>query len=64
MTAAPSREPHPNSRPCADCGHVWFAGERQHVVFARDQPAGPAAGDEVICVLCQRVRERDEGRPA
>ncbi len=21
---------HPNTRPCADCGHVWAPGERRH----------------------------------
>lgn len=59
MTAgSPEPESHPNSRPCADCGHVWFAGERQHVY------ANPGEDDEVICVLCKLVRERpqtDEG---
>jgi len=50
-------QPHPNTQPCADCGHVWFAGERQHVyVDVGDQAVGE--DDEVICVLCQRVRER------
>jgi len=55
MTAKPD-EPRPdaNTRPCADCGHVWFAGERKHVYV--DSSTGD--DDEVICVLCQRVRER------
>lgn len=58
---APSEEsqPHPDNRPCADCGHVWFAGERKHVYV--DSSTG---GDgEVICVLCQRVRERPRPEP-
>lgn len=54
---APPEDPRadPNTRPCADCGHVWFAGERKHVYVA-DGAADER--DEVICVLCQRVRER------
>lgn len=59
---APSEEPRPdpNTRPCADCGHVWFAGERKHV-YVDDQAAGE--DDEVICVLCERVRARAQAEP-
>ena len=54
---SPDARPHPNTTPCVDCGHVWFAGERQHLyVEVRD---GVAAGEEeVVCVLCRRARER------
>lgn len=24
------RRPHPNTLPCADCGHIWEEGERRH----------------------------------
>lgn len=24
------RRPHPNTLPCADCGHMWAEGERRH----------------------------------
>ncbi len=60
----PQPQPHPNTWPCVDCRHVWFAGERQRAyVRARDEAC---EGDEVICVLCQRVceRTRPERRPA
>ncbi len=63
MAGSPATEsepqPHPNTRPCADCEHVWFAGERQHVyVDVRDRR--PGEDDEVICVLCKLVRERPQ----
>lgn len=58
---SPDGRPHPNTTPCADCGHVWFAGERQHLyVEVCDQPAA-AEEEEVICVLCRQVRERPPG---
>ncbi len=50
MTVGPPEpQADPNTRPCADCGHVWFAGERGHVYVG---------DDEVVCILCLRYRER------
>jgi hypothetical protein len=51
--------PHPNSLPCAACGHVWFAGERRHEYVERSDAGGGDA--DVLCVLCraQRMRTRD-----
>ncbi len=52
-------EPHPNATPCADCRHVWFAGERQHVyVGVQDRTAADGEEQEVVCVLCRQARER------
>jgi hypothetical protein len=50
--------PDPNLRRCADCGHVWFVGERRHVYVAPggEVPAAPE-GAEVLCILCLRERE-------
>lgn len=44
----------PNDRPCDQCGHIWFAGERQHQ-FA----GGSAVGNgeiEVLCSVCSHKR--------
>jgi hypothetical protein len=50
MTVGPPEpQADPNTRPCADCGHVWFAGERRHVYVG---------DDEVVCILCGRLRKR------
>ncbi|MHB8659457.1 MAG: hypothetical protein ACYC91_16200 [Solirubrobacteraceae bacterium] len=53
--------PDPNVEPCADCGHVWFAGERQHEYF-RGSPELP---DEtlVLCALCHHKRVLGRPRP-
>jgi|GEM_PF-4461384 len=55
MTGAPVPPtegwPDPNERNCDACGHVWFAGERQHQYMdgaVRPQDA------TVLCVLCRR----------
>jgi len=45
---------HPNTRPCHDCGHIWFAGERRHEYL--DEGDGDHADDRVLCVLCRRQR--------
>jgi hypothetical protein len=52
------RWPDPNSRRCADCGHVWFAGERRHVYVppGGELPEGPERV-EVLCIMCLRERE-------
>jgi hypothetical protein len=50
----PAGWPHPNERPCDDCGHIWFAGERRHEYL---DPDGERHEDvEVVCVLCRRQR--------
>ena len=46
--------PHPNERPCEDCGHVWFAGERRHEYL--DLTAERPDDVAVLCVLCRRRR--------
>ncbi len=49
----------PDDTPCADCGHVWFAGERRHVrVDGRGQAAADDADGDVVCLLCQGARAR------
>lgn len=50
----PADWPHPNERPCDDCGHVWFAGERRHEYLA--DSAERHEDVEVLCVLCRRQR--------
>jgi hypothetical protein len=47
----PAGWPHPNERPCDDCGHIWFAGERRHEYLDHS-----AERHEVLCVLCRRQR--------
>lgn len=42
--------PDPNDLPCSACGHVWFAGERQHGYVDRDDDV------VVLCHLCFRQR--------
>jgi len=46
--------PDPGTRPCADCGHVYFAGERRHEYL--DHSAARHEDVEVLCVLCRRQR--------
>ncbi|MDQ3850160.1 MAG: calreticulin family protein [Actinomycetota bacterium] len=50
----PADWPHPNTRPCEDCGHVWFAGERRHEYV--DPDAKRPEDAQVLCVLCRRQR--------
>jgi hypothetical protein len=51
--------PDPSTRPCADCGHVWFDGERRHEYVIGPPPPGFRNGRvEVVCVLCRRQRRR------
>ncbi len=54
-----ARRPHgwpdPNERPCDDCGHVWFAGQRRHDYV--DPLAERPEDVTVLCVLCRRRRE-------
>jgi hypothetical protein len=57
--AGGAQEPDPSARPCVDCGHVWFEGERRHELVTGPPPPGFRRGRvEVVCVLCRRQRER------
>lgn len=55
------RRPHPNTLPCADCGHIWKPGERRHEY---DHHKGYAAEHhldvEPVCTKCHA--RRDQGR--
>jgi len=57
--------PHPNDRPCRDCGHVWFRGERRHEYDVDSLESLPDRHEDVhvVCILClqQREFEREEG---
>lgn len=50
--------PHPNSLPCADCGHVYTEGERRHEY---DHHLGYAPEHhldvESVCTLCHAKRD-------
>lgn len=52
------RRPHPNSLPCADCGHEWSEGERRHEY---DHHLGYAAEHHLdvqpVCTTCHHRRE-------
>ncbi len=50
----PADWPDPNARPCEDCGHVWFAGERRHEYL--DHNTEHADDATVLCVLCRQQR--------
>jgi hypothetical protein len=60
MTPDPDlgQRPHPNTRPCSDCEHVWFEGERRHEYV--DAAGEITAEDEadVVCILCRVKRRR------
>jgi hypothetical protein len=47
----------PNSIPCAECGHVWFTGERSHR-WAGEPVAGQPRS-RVLCALCASQLELD-----
>lgn len=55
--------PDPNARPCHDCGHVWFAGERRHEydVDQLDRPPGDHEDVHIVCVLCHQQRQFERG---
>ncbi|MGH2918792.1 MAG: hypothetical protein ACRDLS_09390 [Solirubrobacteraceae bacterium] len=50
----PDDWPHPNDRPCDECGHVWFIGQRRHEYL--DHGAERHEDVEVLCVLCRQQR--------
>lgn len=55
------RRPHPNTIPCADCGHVWVEGERRHEY---DHHLGYAAAHhyhvEAVCTICHARRTESQ----
>ena len=52
------KRPHPNTIPCADCGHLWSPGERRHEY---DHHLGYAAKHhydvESVCTICHSHRD-------
>jgi hypothetical protein len=52
------QRPHPNTMPCADCGHVWFEGERRHEYVDAAGTVTIEDDAEAVCVLCRRKRGR------
>jgi hypothetical protein len=55
--------PDPNERPCHDCGHVWFAGERRHEYDVDQLERAPDDHEDVhvVCVLCHQQRQFERG---
>ena len=60
MTPDPDlgQRPHPNSVPCADCGHIWFEGERRHEYVDDVGTVTIEDGADAVCVLCHQKRRR------
>ena len=56
------QRPHPNARPCADCDHVWFEGERRHEYVDADGEVSIEDDAEVVCRLCHVKRMRSSYR--
>jgi hypothetical protein len=52
------QRPHPNSISCADCGHVWFEGERRHQYVDEAGEVSEQDGADVVCILCHQKRRR------
>lgn len=54
---------HPNALPCADCGHVWSAGERRHEY---DHYLGYSARHhydvQAVCTVCHAQRDSAKAR--
>lgn len=55
----PDDRPDPNDRPCDQCGHIWFAGERPHEYLSHE-----ADGPENVTVLCRLCRQQRGLSPA
>jgi hypothetical protein len=60
------QRPHPNTLNCADCGHVWFEGERRHQYVDAAGEVSIEADADAVCILCHQKRRRprrddDEG---
>ena len=49
--------PHPNDRPCSDCGHIWTQSERRHEY---DHHLGYAPEHRLhvqpVCTICHAAR--------
>jgi hypothetical protein len=57
----PADWPHPNERPCDQCGHIWFAGERRHDYL--DHAADHHEDVTVLCTLCRRQQRLPRAEP-
>jgi len=57
----PADWPHPNDRPCANCGHIWFRGERPHEYL--DHTTERPEDVEVLCKLCRQQRGLPRAAP-
>ena len=57
----PADWPHPNDRPCDECGHIWFAGERPHEYL--DHSAQRPEDATVLCRLCRQQRSLPRAEP-
>lgn len=57
------RRPHPNTLPCARCGHVWGPGERRHEY---DHYLGYAAEHhldvEPVCTTCHAAKDSSKAK--
>lgn len=50
--------PHPNTLPCADCGHVWQLGERRHEYDHHRGYASEHHYDVIaVCTTCHARRD-------
>ncbi len=57
------RRPHPNSVPCADCGHVWEEGERRHEYdHFRGYMAAHHLDVESVCTNCHAKRDSSRAK--
>lgn|GEM_PF-3510178 len=52
------QRPHPNKLPCADCGHVWFEGERRHDYVDAAGSVTIEDPADAACTLCRQKRGR------
>ncbi|MBA3745957.1 MAG: hypothetical protein H0W96_00460 [Solirubrobacterales bacterium] len=52
------QRPHPNTQRCADCGHVWFEGERRHEYAGESGEISVEDDAEAVCRLCLHKRRR------
>lgn len=53
------KRPHPNTLPCADCGHTWAQGRRRHE-YHHYLGYSAEHHDDVIalCTLCHKARHK------
>lgn len=50
--------PHPNSMPCADCGHIWAPGERRHEYdHHKGYDSDNHMNVEPVCTTCHAARD-------